>query len=274
MKKKFILLGILSLGVAYAQQNDRIGINTKQPEGTLDIHPSNTNINGTTNEGIIAPRLTKTRVATIATPIEGTLVYVTDNTYTGSNLKVKNINSKGYYFYDGTEWVKTQELWINHNNSTVKLNHLADGTTQRTDDKNIFITNNGEIGIGTPTPSQKLEVKGNIIISGYVQTSSLDLNSDKRLKNNITTIDKKVTEKIKQLNPVTYYWNSEGKAKGGNDKLQYGLIAQEIERIFPDMVNTDIKGYKSVNYIELIPVLLKAIQEQQKEIEVLKTKIK
>ncbi|EKB54270.1 hypothetical protein HMPREF9699_01969, partial [Bergeyella zoohelcum ATCC 43767] len=66
----------------------------------------------TTNEGIIAPKLSKTRIANIATPVEGTLVYATDDAtslisaYTGGDTKVAKITEKGYYYYNGTEWVK------------------------------------------------------------------------------------------------------------------------------------------------------------------------
>lgn len=98
-------MGMLSIGYAYAQQGN-VGINNSDPKGTLDVQPSASNLGGNTNEGIIAPRLTKVRIANIAAPVEGTLVYATNATYTGSNTKVSKITEKGYYFYNGTEWVK------------------------------------------------------------------------------------------------------------------------------------------------------------------------
>ena len=82
---------------------------------------------------------------------------------------------------------------------------------------------------------------------------------------------------ILKLNPVSYFWNENGKKKGGNAQLQYGLIAQEVEKVLPNIVNSDSETYKSVNYNELIPILLKNAQDQnikikelQKEIELLK----
>jgi hypothetical protein len=64
-----------------------------------------------------------------------------------------------------------------------------------------------------------------------------------------------------------------GKKKGGNGQLQYGLIAQEVEKVLPNIVNTDSEGYKSVNYNELIPLLLKNVQEQDKKIKELQKEI-
>ncbi len=55
-----------------------------------------------------------------------------------------------------------------------------------------------------------------------------------------------------------------------SDKLQLGLSAQELEKFFPELVMTDAKGYKSVDYGRLTPVLVEAIKEQQKEIDELK----
>ena len=51
---------------------------------------------------------------------------------------------------------------------------------------------------------------------------------------------------------------------------QLGVIAQEVEAVVPEVVYTDDKGFKSVDYIKLTPVLIEAIKEQQKEIEELK----
>ena len=53
------------------------------------------------------------------------------------------------------------------------------------------------------------------------------------------------------------------------DRLQYGLIAQELEKVIPELVNTDSEGWKSVEYTHLVPILLEALKEQQVAIEAL-----
>lgn len=55
--------------------------------------------------------------------------------------------------------------------------------------------------------------------------------------------------------------------KGGNHQLQYGFIAQEVEKLYPHLVSTDDNGYKSINYIALIPVLTQALKSQQEKID-------
>ncbi|MBD3385661.1 hypothetical protein GF407_12145 [candidate division KSB1 bacterium] len=83
-------------------------------------------------------------------------------------------------------------------------------------------------------------------------------------KENISPISATMQD-VMSLESVEYTW------KKKQDKTpHYGLIAQDVEKIFPRLVSTDDKGFKYVNYIELIPVLLKAVQEQQREIEKLK----
>ena len=100
--------------------------------------------------------------------------------------------------------------------------------------------------------------------NGSVQTIALRLDSDARLKENIKPINGDLALK---LNPVTYNWNKAGKDKGGNNLLQYGFIAQEVEKVMPDAVFTDKDGYKSVNYIEVIPVLAQKIKDQDELIK-------
>ena len=74
-----------------------------------------------------------------------------------------------------------------------------------------------------------------------------------------------------KLNGVTFNWDkSLNNNANASSKLQYGFIAQEIEKVIPELVTEDSNGYKAVNYIGVIPVLTQAIQEQQKEIEQLK----
>lgn len=101
--------------------------------------------------------------------------------------------------------------------------------------------------------------------------NTLAARSDKRLKNTIENISNELIAKYLQLRPVSYYWNQD---QARDTKLQHGLIAQEVEPLFPEMVytGTDAMETKSVNYQSLHAVSLKVIQEQQKQIEILQQK--
>jgi hypothetical protein len=95
--------------------------------------------------------------------------------------------------------------------------------------------------------------------------------SDVRLKNTILSLDSVAISKYLQLRPVSFFWNQD---QYRETKLQYGFIAQEIETLFPEMVNTgtDTMKTKSVNYQALHALSLKVIQSQQEEIRLLKMK--
>jgi len=96
---------------------------------------------------------------------------------------------------------------------------------------------------------------------------SLTQASDARLKKNVQQLSP-VLQKIDQLKAYTYQWNNEAM----DQQQQIGLLAQEVEKVFPMLVRTDDKGTKSVNYISLIPVLLSAIQELQQRVNILENK--
>ena len=95
-------------------------------------------------------------------------------------------------------------------------------------------------------------------------TGSLSQNSDKRLKTNITDLEYGLKD-VLQLQPKQYFW----KDKPAQDQASLGLIAQDIEKIIPNIVHTgtDEKKTLSLSYIELIPVLINAIKEQQQIID-------
>ena len=93
--------------------------------------------------------------------------------------------------------------------------------------------------------------------------------SDERLKNNIQTIENPL-EKLSQISGNTFDWNEEKQdIYKGRD---YGVIAQEIEQVMPELVDTRDNGYKAVKYEKLVPLLIESIKELQKEIEELKSK--
>lgn len=101
---------------------------------------------------------------------------------------------------------------------------------------------------------------GNAVLAGTLTQSS-----DIRLKKNISPIENALS-KINQLRGVTYNWIDNSK----DNTQQIGFIAQEVEKVFPQLVKTDEKGMKSVAYTNMIPVLLEAIKEQQQQIDELK----
>lgn len=97
---------------------------------------------------------------------------------------------------------------------------------------------------------------GNMWIGGTLTQAS-----DARLKKNIEIIPESLA-KILQLDGVTYDWrNSEDKRR------QMGLIAQDVEKIFPEVVNTDEKGWKSVAYQNLVSPLINAVKEFYQEFQ-------
>ncbi len=127
----------------------------------------------------------------------------------------------------------------------------------------------GNVGIGTSSPAAKLHVMSSILATGTITPS------DSRYKKNIKPIGNALG-KLQLLNGVTYTMNSDAFPQWQFDEnMQYGLIAQNVEKVFPEMVKTiDSNGYKGVDYIKLIPVLIESIKEQQQQIEILKTENK
>jgi hypothetical protein len=80
-----------------------------------------------------------------------------------------------------------------------------------------------------------------------------------------------------QLNPVSFTWKKDAATMDGTPDPRagtndIGFIAQEVEKVLPGVV-TENKGTKAVDYVKLVPVLVKAMQEQQKEIEALKSRV-
>ncbi len=140
---------------------------------------------------------------------------------------------------------------------------------------------NGNVGIGTAAPSSKLEVCGNTRIIGTLNVSStvtsssgITCPSDFRYKKNITTIENPL-QKLMQIKGVNYYWKTnEFPDMNFSDKLQTGFIAQDLEKIFPEMVFTDERSYKSIDYSRLTPLLVETIKEQQKQIDEIITRLK
>ncbi len=132
----------------------------------------------------------------------------------------------------------------------------------------VIIGSTGNVGIGTSAPAEKLEVCGNLRVIGAINASGLingsvgiSCTSDFRFKQNITPLPSAL-KNVMQLQGVNYFWKTnEFPEKQFTNTKQIGFIAQDLEKIYPEMVFTDEKGYKSVDYSRLTPVLVEAIKE-------------
>jgi hypothetical protein len=111
---------------------------------------------------------------------------------------------------------------------------------------------------------------GNVVFEVYgdgtAYTKGVVVTSDSTAKKDIRQLESQM-DKIKKVKGVSYQWKEEKEAGIKGSKRTYGVIAQDIEKIYPDMVFTNQKGEKGVYYHELTIVLLEAVKEQQAQIE-------
>ena len=160
-----------------------------------------------------------------------------------------------------------------------KLAGIAAGATN--------VTNNNQLtngaGYTTYSSNQTLNNNSNVHFEGLMvgQTSGSTANtircvgdvvafysSDKRLKDNITPIENSL-EKVGKLKGYEFDWNDNQEVYEGHD---VGVIAQEVEAVVPEIVETrKHDGYKAVKYEKLVPLLINAINELKAEIEELKS---
>jgi hypothetical protein len=104
-------------------------------------------------------------------------------------------------------------------------------------------------------------------INGNVEATVFNTVSDISLKRNITQLTD-AAEKLMLIRGVYFDWNqSEETGLLLKDGRQIGVIAQDVEKVYPEIVMINDKGYKMVDYTKLTPVLLEAIKEQQQQID-------
>jgi len=118
---------------------------------------------------------------------------------------------------------------------------------------------------GKATVANGLEVTGSIDASGDITAY---FSSDERLKDNLTPIVGAL-DKINQIGGYEFDWNNNSEHSGHD----VGVIAQEIEKVLPEVVVDRDNGYKAVRYEKIVALLIEAIKQQQLQIDELKSKI-
>jgi hypothetical protein len=121
--------------------------------------------------------------------------------------------------------------------------------------------NNGLV-VQTPAATNfPVLIKNDLIVTGSIYNTS-----DERLKKNIENLNKNSIDDLFTINPITFTYKNDF-----TNKKHYGILAQDLEKVFPELVeNNNTSGYKTVNYQELIPIMLSKIKKMQEEIDELK----
>jgi len=145
-----------------------------------------------------------------------------------------------------TQYSAIKALYTDNNSSGLAFNYKTGGT----DTEAMRITSAGNVGIGTTSPSYLLDVNGTARVTTLIETSAA------KYKTNIQPLDSQLS-KVTQLEPVTFDWINKP-----NPKTNIGLIADEVEKIYPEFVSKTEDGeIEGIEYSKLTTVLIQSIKE-------------
>ena len=218
-----------------------VGINVVSPNQKLHVNGATQlgDINATVNFGTVALKVVEGTVSqgpTLGSGAVGAQAVLYSNGAFGMYTGVSD---------SGDTWMQSQRNDASTAAYDILLNPVG-----------------GNIGIGTITPSYKLDVAGTIRATGDVIAYS-----DARVKDNVVTIENAL-EKVTKLRGVSYTRNDV------EDKTtKIGVIAQEVLEVLPEVVQQDDEGKYSVAYGNMVGLLIESIKELKAEVDELKSRL-
>lgn len=261
-----IVLGSIN-GVNGATSSVNVGIGTTTPEAALEVAVEG----GPVRRGFIVrdaayfPEMLGrasggTLVAPTAVRNDEYLLGVAGQGYDGVGAYS---SGAGLVISASEDWTPTS------GGGKVQLLTAANGTRQHV--VRVTVEHDGRVGIGLQSPRDQLDVYGDIRVGRGNATGCLKsysgaaiagtCSSDARLKRDITPFPA-MLDRVAALRPVHYFWRAaEFPSRAWGEEQTYGLVAQDVEAVLPDLVHTMPDGYKAVDYSKLPLVLLQAVRE-------------
>ena len=263
--------------------NGDIGIGTTTPSATLEaVRDGDVAVVGATSYGdgccaAFAARLARgTAAAPAAVQLGDPLAL-----FIGDGYGATDFSSEA-----GVVAIIAAENWTDTAQGTaIAFSTTPLGSTE--DAARMVIMPDGNVGIGMftepPTIADKLQVFGDIRVGTTGANGCIkgfggapiagSCSSDRRFKKDITPFDH-VLDRVAALQPVHYLWRaSEFPDRQFGDRRTYGLIAQDVEQVLPELVATDGDGYKAVDYSELPLLTIQAVKELKAENDALKARV-
>lgn len=195
------------------------------------------------------------------------LTYAEMDTNLGSFFYSSSISDNNLYLH----YTSSMEVPVNRSSHVIPL---TTGTVQGLDTQVQYNKKGNLAGaeglvyheskVGVNTSAENLTY--NLEVSGSIRASEgLLSNSDERLKENIYPIEDALS-KVSEIEGVYFNWKDK-------DENQVGVIAQQVKKVFPEVVSEDNNSYLSVDYSKLVPLLIGAVNEQSSIIEGLEKRI-
>ena len=224
--------------------NGRVGIGTTNPDSRLDIAATSGNVLSA-----------------------GASTSSTANIDLAGHVQLREHGRTGTAFLQARDDRSTRNISL-----LFRTQRSTNGGNTRQLVDAMFISQFGDTGIGTNNPTSKLHVQGGVFVSGGVSAITFTERSDQRKKKNIETVTNPL-DKVLQLRGVKFDWKESFPDTTASMNNKLGVIAQEVEAVFPNLIHHDAEGYKSVEYSGLIAVLIEAIKELKTDHDYLKQQL-
>ena len=245
-------------------QNGSVGIGNAAPTTKLDVTGT---INSTAlSTGILTASTSVTSAAGVFTTVSSAQAYLAGIAVSSSqpgsfNAVIQNTAANGFSATAYNDTANNTQAVIGYANASAPIFADTFFMTSLGGKPMTFgiatsevarIASNGYFGINIQVPTERLHVGGNILATGTITQ-----NSDRRLKRDIRPIQDALAS-LDAITGVKYYWIDPSMHNEGE---QIGLIAQNVEKVYPQAVITGSDGIKSVSYMGLIAPVIQAIKE-------------